>query len=108
MNMLLEALRNLRGYDKKELARLLCISEIEYREIETGPLELTEQQANTVAELFKSNTPTGGGRTGVTIYNFGPGSRAITNVTNYYECDEEKSKPENDGPNKDAIGFRRH
>jgi hypothetical protein len=108
MNMLLGALRNLGGYDNKGLARLLCISEIEYRGIETGPLELSEEQANTLAELFTSNNPPGGGRTHLTVYNFSAESHAIVNVTNNHVCNGEKSKSENNEINNDTIGFRRH
>jgi hypothetical protein len=90
MNLLLQTLRNLHGYQTNELAHLLCISELEYKEIETGPHEMSEQQAETLARLFKSDTPNSASEcTGVVIYNIGPGSNAIANIANDYESNQE-------------------
>jgi DNA-binding XRE family transcriptional regulator len=93
MNMLLRTLRNLHGYQKNELARLLCISEQEYNEIESGPHEMSEQQAETLARLFKSDTSNVASEsTGVVIYNIGYNSRAIANVANDYKSNQEETE----------------
>lgn len=93
MNMLLQTLRNLHGYQRNELAHLLCISEQEYKEIETGPHEMSEQQAETLARLFKSDTPNVATEcTGVVIYNIGSNSRAIANVANDYKSNQEETE----------------
>lgn len=93
MNMLLQTLRNLHGYQRNELAHLLCISEQEYREIETGPHEMSEQQAETLARLFKSKTPDVTNEcTGVVIYNIGPGANAIANIANDYKSNQEETE----------------
>ena len=92
MNMLLQTLRNLYGYQKNELARLLCISETEYKEIETGPLDINEQQAEALARLFKSNTPNRHAGCAGVVINIGRGCRTIANVANFYESEQKETK----------------
>ena len=93
MNLLLQTQRNLHGYQRNELAHLLCISEQEYKEIETGPHEMSEQQAETLARLFKSDTRNVATEcTGVVIYNIGVNSRAIANVANDYKSNQEETE----------------
>jgi hypothetical protein len=91
MDILLEALRTSLGYESKELADLLTISEAEYQSMELGLADLTEEQATAIVKLFKStigNTPGRAGNRGTTIYNVGSG-RTIINITNNYGLHDE-------------------
>jgi len=94
MGTLLDALQNLSGFKTKDLVNHLGITEEEYRQIESGRMQMSLPQMKALAELLKSNTnsPVPGSTIAIYYgntynYNIGTKSRGINTPNTYTEND---------------------
>lgn len=111
MRTLLDVLQNLSGRPSKDLAQSLGITEQEYKQIESGEIQMSVQQMTALAELIKANTDSPAPGPPVAIYyanhynyNFGAKSRGISTPTTYTENDFTNKPHDHENTNLQANG----
>ena len=96
MRTLFETLLKLHFFEVKDLVKQLGITEEQYKQIESGELQMTLPQITALADLVRSNSTNPRSSPSVAIYNynFGPKSRSVNYPTSYTENDF-TNKPQN-------------
>jgi len=106
MRTLLQVLQTLHRYQTKELIQRLGVTEEQYKQIESGELQMSLQQVTALAELIKASTINPRSTPSVAIYNynFGPKSRSVNYPTSYNENDYTNNSQNHETTNPQANG----